>query len=246
MILRYENYDALDMAQELLFIEECDYAEVVVNQKDKKCLFILGMLFANGVPIKVLNEEELKFENVNKSFEIMTYVWSKIGKPGDCQIHQKTKRLDMIISGLKACGVKLVRMFNNPIPNKTFVICPVRHAEKEQKDWIEGFVSMKRKQGYIVHYPDKNTVQEDILGGYNICLQNASAIATSESIDIYYDQSSTGSIFDLGVAYALHKKLNLLNAEEIVYRDNDFVDQLVKDWPYSEKLKVYANSNKAQ
>ena len=243
MVLRYDSYDKLDMTEELFFVEECDFAEVMVEQKDKRCLFVLGMLFANGVPIRVLNEEKFKFENVNKSFEIMTYVWSNIGKPGECKIHQKTRRLDMIIDELKKRGVRLPKIINNPIGNKTFVICPVRHAAEEQKAWIEGFVAMKREKGYIVHYPEKNTVQEDTLGGYNICLQNALAMATSESIDIYYDQSSTGSVFDLGVAYALHKKLNLLNGEEIIYRDDDFIDQLVRSWPYNEKEKVYTNQS---
>jgi hypothetical protein len=144
----------------------------------------------------------------------------------------------MIIDELKKRGVRSPKIINNPIGNKTFVICPVRHAAEEQKAWIEGFVAMKREKGYIVHYPEKNTVQEDALGGYNICLQNALAMATSESIDIYYDQSSTGSVFDLGVAYALHKPLKLLNKEAIVFNDSDLIDSIIKTWPYNNKLKA--------
>lgn len=77
-----------------------------------------------------------------------------------------------------------------------------------------------------------------MFGGYAICKQNAEAVATSEEIDIYYDQSSTGSVFDLGVAYALHKPLKVLNKEEIVFNEDDFIDNIVKTWPYNLKTKV--------
>ena len=71
-----------------------------------------------------------------------------------------------------------------------------------------------------------------------ICKQNAEAVASSQEIDIYYDQSSTGSVFDLGVAYALHKPLKLLNKEEIMFNDLDLIDSIIKTWPFNEKNKV--------
>ena len=75
------------------------------------------------------------------------------------------------------------------------------------------------------------------MGGYAICKQNAEAVASSQEIDIYYDQSSKGSVFDLGVAYALHKPLVLLNEEEIQFDDRDFIDSIIKNWPCYTKKK---------
>ena len=37
-----------------------EVAEIVLEPNNKKCLFILGMLFVNGVKIKILNEKEKK------------------------------------------------------------------------------------------------------------------------------------------------------------------------------------------
>jgi hypothetical protein len=57
----------------------------------------------------------------------------------------------------------------------------------------------------------------------------------SKEIDIYYDQSSAGSVFDLGVAYALHKPLIILNKNEIVFNNEDLIDSIIKEWPYNEE-----------
>jgi hypothetical protein len=89
---------------------------------------------------------------------------------------------------------------------------------------------MMMEKGYVIHAPHLHTVQTDLFGGYGICMQNAEAIGTSECVDILYNQKSTGSVFDLGVAYALSKPLNLLNKEDIIFDDNDIIDSIVKKW----------------
>ena len=61
---------------------------------------------------------------------------------------------------------------------------------------------------------------------------NAKAIASSQTVDIYYDQRSTGSVFDLGVAYALNKPIMVLNKDEIVFNDNDPIDKIINKWPF--------------
>ena len=239
-MLRYLNYDNLNIDEELENIENCKIAEIILEPKNKKCLFILGMLFVNGVKIKILNEKDLNLEETNKSFSMMPYVWSKIGDssfPMADYSDVKTE-MDKRVENIKRIGVRLNRIDNNPIENKIFLICPVRNATDEQRKWIEDFVKEKYADGYIIHAPHLHTRQIDLFGGYAICRQNAEAVATSQEIDIYYDQSSTGSVFDLGVAYALHKPLRLLNKEEIVFNDLDLIDSVVKTWPFNEKTKV--------
>ena len=82
-----------------------------------------------------------------------------------------------------------------------------------------------------------------MFGGYAICIQNAEAVASSQEIDIYYDQSSTGSVFDLGVAYALHKPLELLNKDEIIFNEEDMIDNIVKTWPHNKKVQSRNTDN---
>ena len=236
-MLRYLNYDNIIIEDELAKIECCDKAEIMLEPNNKKCLLILGMLFVNGIKIKILNENDLNLEETNKSFSMMPYVWSKIGDekfPLADYLNVKTE-MDKRVENIKRIGVRLNRIINNPIDNKIFLICPVRNATDEQRKWIEEFVSQKINDGYIIHAPHLHTVQTDLFGGYAICKQNAEAVATSEEIDIYYDQSSTGSVFDLGVAYALHKPLQLLNKEEIVFNELDIIDEMIKTWPFNKK-----------
>ena len=239
MMLKYLNYDNLNMDEELVKIENCEMAEIILEPSNKKCLFILGMLFVNGVKIKILNEKELNLEETNKSFSMMPYVWSKIGDSSFPTLDYSNVKTEMDnrVENIKRIGVRLNRIVDNPIENKIFLICPVRNATDEQRKWIEDFVREKYEDGYTIHAPHLHTRQTDLFGGYAICKQNAEAVDSSEVIDIYYYQSRTGSVFDLGVAYALHKPLRLLNREEIVFNDEDLIDTIVKTWPFNIKTK---------
>ena len=238
-MLQYLNYDNLNIDEELTKIENCKTAEIVLEPSNKKCLFILGMLFVNGIKIKILNEGDLKFEDTNKSFTMMSYVWSKIcdDKFPLADYSDVKTEMDKRVENVKRLGVRLNRIVDNPIDNKIFLICPVRNATDEQRKWIEDFVHDKYSEGYTIHAPHLHTRQTDLFGGYAICKQNAEAVASSKEIAIYYDQSSTGSVFDLGVAYALHKPLRLLNREEIEFNDEDLIDTIVKTWPFNIKTK---------
>ncbi len=238
-MIQYLNYNILNIDEELIKIENCKTAEIVLEPENKNCLFILGMLFVNGVKIKILNEKDINFEKTDKSFPIMAYVWSKIGDnkfPAPDYSNIKTD-IDSRIADIKRIGVKLNKIVDKPIDNKIFLICPVRKATNEQKKWIEDFTKEKQHAGYVIHAPHIHTKQTDFLGGYAICKQNAEAVASSQEIDIYYDQSSKGSVFDLGVAYALHKPLRLLNREKILFDDKDLIDAIVKAWALNEKVK---------
>ena len=235
MVLRYLNYDGLNVDEELFKIENCNRAEIVLDPSNKVCLFILGMLFVNGVEINILNEKELDLSSSNKSFSIMAYVWSKLGDSNfpNFDYSNVVSELDIKIENVKRLGVGVKNIVDRPILNKIFLICPVRNATDEQRKWIEDFVINKNVAGYKIHAPHLHTRQSDLLGGYAICMQNADAVATSSEIDIYYDQSSTGSVFDLGVAYALYKPLKMLNEEDVFFDDNDLIDKIIKEWPYN-------------
>ena len=216
-------------------------AKVSVNNiNDKKTIFKMGVLFANGVKFELLEADNLTFEDIPKSFPKMAYVWSKLcdnNFPSKDYSNVKTD-LDKLIENAKRAGLRARKIDNNPMDKKLFLICPVRNATDEQKRWIEDFVQEKYDAGYTIHAPHLHTRQVDMLGGYAICRQNAEAIASSQEVDIFYDQSSTGSVFDLGVAYALHKPLVLLNKDEIEFNPDDYIDNVVESWPYNVKEKV--------
>ncbi|MBO4570147.1 MAG: hypothetical protein J5689_02915 [Clostridia bacterium] len=238
-MLLYLNYDNLNIDEELTNIENSNSAAIVLEPTNKKCLFILGMLFVNGAKIRILNEKDLNLEETNKSFSMMPYVWSKIGDKNFPAFDYSNviTEMDKRIENIKRIGVKLSKIIDNPTQNKIFLICPVRNATQEQKTWIENFVKEKYNNGYKIHAPHLHTRQTDLFGGYAICRQNAEAVASSQEVNIYYDQSSTGSVFDLGVAYALHKPLKVLNRDQITFNRNDLIDSIVESWPFNEEEK---------
>lgn len=241
MELQYYSYGDLDVKVALDTINLAHLVSLKLEPNNKKCLFLLGMLFALGKPIRILNEKNLDLSETTKSFSMMPYVWSKIADDNfpNKDFSNVVTEMDKRIENIKRLGVKLNPVKNEPIENKVFLICPVRNATEEIKKEIEEFTLNKQSEGIIVHAPHLHTVQTDMFGGYTICTQNENALATSSEVDIYYDQKSTGSVFDLGVAYALSKPLVLLNEDKIIFDDEDFVDNLIKHWPFKkENTKV--------
>lgn len=248
-MLGYLNYNNLDINEELEKMEAYNEAALVLEPRNKACLFILGMLFARGIKIKILNESEIKemidedFRKAQeegrmaKSFPIMAYVWSKLGDNGfpTPDYSNVTTEIDNRVENIKRLGVGLSKIENNPIGNRIFLVCPVRDAKPEEKKWIEEFVRDKTSEGFTIHAPHLHTRQTDLFGGYAICTQNAQALASADEIDIYYSKFSTGTAFDLGVAYALQKPLVLLNPDDVELDPNDFMDNVIKSWPFHEK-----------
>lgn len=240
MNLTYENLKNNSINE---LIEKIDNLEIIyinVEPNNKEFLFILGLFFAAGKRISVINKDELDLTSLPKSFSIMSYVWELLGNYGfpNPDFSNVNTDLEIIVENIKRIGLKVNPILNNPIENKIFLICPVRNANEEIRKEIENYVIEKNDEGYIIHAPHLHTVQKDLLGGYSICLENSNAIATSSQIDIYYDQKSTGSAFDLGVAYYLNKPLNLLNKDKIEFSENDFIDNLIKNWPYKIDTKI--------
>ncbi len=87
---------------------------------------------------------------------------------------------------------------------RIFLICPVREADEVLKKWLSDYVAKLEAQGYEVHYPTRDTEQNDPSGGYKICQTNFQALLEADEIHIWYDESSNGSKFDMGGVFMLH------------------------------------------
>ncbi len=92
-----------------------------------------------------------------------------------------------------------------------YVVCPIRNATPRQIDAVREHVMRMEKEGHRVHWPYRNTVQEDETNGFRVCLENRSAIERANLVAVYWDPASAGSLFDLGIAWALRKPIMLLN-----------------------------------
>ena len=92
-----------------------------------------------------------------------------------------------------------------------YIVCPVRHVSFEQTRIIEMYVEKLEDQGHEVHYPPRNVDQSDPIG-FNIVSAHKTAMELCDEVHIFWDSTSSGSHFDLGMAIALGKKLKLVKA----------------------------------
>jgi len=99
-------------------------------------------------------------------------------------------------------------------PKSIFLICKVRDIPKTEQEILDWYVAETERSGTRVHYPSRDTVQEDSIGLY-ICRQNRDAIARAGEVRIYYNPTSQGSMFDLGMTYMASKPLRIINPESL-------------------------------
>ena len=96
---------------------------------------------------------------------------------------------------------------------KAFLICPVRGHEEEE---FQAYVDQLEDIGFVVHFPHRDTNQIDPTGtGYKICQANRAAIEAADVVFIVWNGESQGSIFDLGMAFAMGKRIIPLSLPEL-------------------------------
>lgn len=121
---------------------------------------------------------------------------------------------------------------------KIFLISPVAGASPEDVEAIKRkdpnaikseelrkiyfYVDDLEEDGEDVHWPIRDTHQDDPTGGYRVCHQNFIGILDADEIHIWYDEKSGGSKFDMGGTFMLtemlgeRKKIVIANADEII------------------------------
>jgi len=110
-----------------------------------------------------------------------------------------------------------------------YIICPVRNQEKDQGICIEEYISELEKENKVF-YPMRDAPQESKTG-YEIVESELKAIIESDEIHVFWDLNSKGSHFDLGMCYALNKKIII---KQLFQEDG-------KDKSYIKVIKEYSN-----
>ena len=113
--------------------------------------------------------------------------------------------------------------------NDIFLICPVRNASVEQKARMKTYIDSLEAEGKTVYYPARDTNQVDI-SGYRICSDNREAIKNSKEVHIIWDKNSQGSLFDLGIVFALEKPLTVVNLEDLEITEAKSFSNMVREW----------------
>jgi nucleoside 2-deoxyribosyltransferase len=93
---------------------------------------------------------------------------------------------------------------------KIFVICTVRNATEDYLKNLYKYVEDLEAKGHEVYLPPRDTNQEDNeTCGFRICKDNLAGIKWADEVHVSYNPASTGTHFDLGMAFSLHKKIVL-------------------------------------
>lgn len=108
---------------------------------------------------------------------------------------------------------------------KIFIICTIRNATESYIKKLNLYVEFLEKNQCIVYAPHRDTDQLDI--GYNICQQNKNAILNADEIHIFYSSQSQGTHFDMGMAFALNKKIVIVENENIT-NEKSFAKMIIE------------------
>jgi hypothetical protein len=116
-----------------------------------------------------------------------------------------------------------------------YLICPVRNATPEQKIKMQDYIGEKEELGMKIYYPPRDNPYEEVDKiGWDICTENKEANQNSEEVHIFFDPTSTGTLFDLGIAFALGKKLTIVNKDEVDLSNKKSFTNMISFW---DKLK---------
>lgn len=92
-----------------------------------------------------------------------------------------------------------------------YLICPVRRCTPEVRAEMDGYVANLERLGYEVHYPPRDVDQSNDDGGVRICIEHLDAMLGVDEVHIWWDNESSGSHFDLGMAYMLNAVRTMLH-----------------------------------
>jgi len=112
------------------------------------------------------------------------------------------------------------------VQKRIFIICTVRNADDEYRLKLENYVESLEKEGIIVHLPHRDTNQNAT--GIEICTQNKEAIENSDEVHIFYNSKSTGTHFDMGVAFALSKPITIVENEK--FDEGKSFSKMLTEW----------------
>jgi len=141
--------------------------------------------------LRILRKEAILYDETEGSFVLFNDDFERVAKKIEEMVERSIKKKRGIMN------------------KKIFIIHPVRNLSLEWKKGLEKYVEELERQGYIVHFPIRDTNQNDRTG-LNICRENLRAIKEADEVHIAWDGKSQGCLFDLGMAFALNKPIKTI------------------------------------
>ena len=89
------------------------------------------------------------------------------------------------------------------------LICSVRN--EKDKEYIQEYVKELENKNIQTFYPGRDTKQIDETGGIRICNDNLNSLKNCKEVHIIFNPESQGSLFDLGMVFAMGKPVHIVN-----------------------------------
>jgi len=109
---------------------------------------------------------------------------------------------------------------------KVFIIGAVRGVSDSYRRKLEEYAYTLEGGGDEVYLPHRDTKQDG--RGIDICRDNMVAIEQADEVHIFYTKESTGTHFDMGVAFALKKDIVVI--ENVEYGEGKSYPRMLVEW----------------
>lgn len=104
---------------------------------------------------------------------------------------------------------------------RVFLIHPVRDKSDAVTQIVEAVHAAVAGTDTTIYDPSLHTNQRDAVG-LRICRDNLEAIRNADQVWLIWDGLSQGSLFDLGMAFALGKSLRVISVPPAVVNTKSF------------------------
>lgn len=119
-----------------------------------------------------------------------------------------------------------------------YVIGPVRKAQPERTAFIRHWVRRRQAQGERVFWSAEDVEQDDATG-IGICQAERIALGRSRRVAVFWDVTSKGSHFDLGMAYAFGIPVSIICQFEPDVPGKSYVKVMLGDMASDEALRDF-------
>ena len=116
---------------------------------------------------------------------------------------------------------------------KIAIICTVRNADDKLKRELLTYTQDLESKGHNVHLPFRDTPQT--LSGLEICCINRNGIIEADEIHVFYNPDSQGTHFDMGMAFALRKKIEIIS--NIKYGKGKSFPRMLDEWKKTKEIE---------
>lgn len=118
----------------------------------------------------------------------------------------------------------------------------MRNINETQRQKINDYIKFLESKNIKSYYPARDTNQNDSIG-FRICMDNRDGIKNADEVHIFWDSNSQGSLFDLGMAFALNKKLVIVNIDEVVPTATKSFANMILYWNSLKTQKIMSKSS---